>query len=153
MPCALCRQDRNLCRSHIIPQFLYAKMFEGGQKAHVLSTDGNVRPKKVPTGTYEKLLCQECENRLSVWENYAKRVIFGGEPIYGSEPTPFGLYFQGLDYRQFKLFQLSMLWRANVSKRPEFRHCNMSRGRRGQAGEGLIPKHGGYRHLKRFQLA
>jgi len=109
MPCALCRRDRKLCKSHIIPRFLYAKMFEGGQKAYLLSTDGNERPKKVPDGAYEKLLCQECETRFSIWENYAKRVIFGGEPILPPKRTPLGIIFRGLDYQQFKLFQLSML--------------------------------------------
>ena len=113
-------------------------MFEGGKKAYVLSTDASVRPTKVPTGVYELLLCLDCETQLSVWENYARRVIYGGEPLFIPEYTPVGLHFRGLDYKKFKLFQLSMLWKANVTQRSEFRYCNMSRGRRERLRKMLL---------------
>ena len=70
-------------------------------------------------GIWEKLLCEQCEQKLSVWEGYASKALFGGE--YIRSPRHGRLTkISGLDYKKLKLFQLSILWRAGVSSNELF---------------------------------
>ena len=70
-------------------------------------------------GIWEKLLCEQCEQKLSVWEGYASKALFGGE--YTRSPRHGRLMkISGLDYKKLKLFQLSILWRAGVSSHELF---------------------------------
>ena len=48
------------------------------------------------------------------------------------QPKPLGWLFSGIDYRSFKLFTLSLLWRAAVSKRDEFRNVRIAKRHRDQ---------------------
>lgn len=83
--------------------------------------DNNLREQK---GLREQLLCKACENKLSVWERYASLVLGGGTPITfkneGSE-----IHLSGLNYTQFKLFQLSVLWRAGISSLQFFENVQL----------------------------
>lgn len=87
------------------------------------------------TGEFEaNILCQECENKISRWEAYAYTVLYGGILPKGSQVlvqqqrNQHGaefLYVQGLDYKLFKLFLLSILWRASISSRPFFKYVSL----------------------------
>jgi hypothetical protein len=57
---------------------------------------------------------------LSAWEGYARKVIYGGLELEGSTDPQMGVTVRGVDYQKFKLFQMSLLWRAGVSSVPEF---------------------------------
>lgn len=114
MPCALCLQEAELRRSHVIPEFLYETLYDEKHRLQVLSTipeQGNWREQK---GLREKLLCDECEQKFSVWERYASLVLKGGIPLTVKQESNI-VHISGLDYKQFKLFQLSVLWRAGIS--------------------------------------
>lgn len=75
-------------------------------------------------GLREQLLCKACENKLSVWERYACLLLEGGTPVtYRTEES--GVHLNGLDYAQFKLFQLSILWRAGVSSLQFFENVEL----------------------------
>lgn len=74
--------------------------------------------KKVQSGFSEPLLCEECEQRLSVWEAYALRILFGAEKKLQAKrigAIPETVAYRGIDYQKFKLFQMSVLWRASVA--------------------------------------
>ncbi len=83
-------------------------------------------------GLKEHLLCAACELRFSVYENYARTAFYGSGPgpslAKGSlgveiEPAPIGVAPRGFlgahraqfDFRLFKLFVLSLFWRASVA--------------------------------------
>ncbi|GAB2181477.1 hypothetical protein DLREEDagrD3_17000 [Denitratisoma sp. agr-D3] len=60
------------------------------------------------------MLCDTCEQKFSIWERYASLVLKGGVPLTIRQEGNI-VYVSGLNYEQFKLFQLSILWRAGIS--------------------------------------
>lgn len=81
-------------------------------------------------GWKEHLLCEICEKRFEVHETKVKDYLYGNAPaplkkrILGkSVPLPAGTTSDVLevreldiDYKELKLFQMSLLWRAGVAK-------------------------------------
>jgi len=121
--CALCQRNRNLCKSHIIPEFLFTPVYDEHHRFFQYSTNSS---KKVPRqkGIWEYLLCSECEAKLNPWETYANKIMFG-EVTLKCERDVSGFTAHGIDYETFKLFQMSLLWRAGASSRPEFAAVNL----------------------------
>ncbi len=75
-------------------------------------------------GLREPLLCDECEQRISIYERYVSLVLNGGIGISYKKKQK-KLFLTGLDYQKFKLFQLSVLWRASVSSLSAFRQVSL----------------------------
>lgn len=124
MPCALCLKDAELRRSHIIPEFLYESIYDDKHRLQVLSLLPDQPNWREQKGLREQLLCDACEQKISVWERYASLLLKGGTPIqYRREGRIICL--SGLDYEKFKLFQLSVLWRAGASSLPFFKEVQL----------------------------
>ncbi|MDP2227375.1 MAG: hypothetical protein Q8J78_07845 [Moraxellaceae bacterium] len=70
-------------------------------------------------GIRERMLCCECETRISKWERYASLAMKEQLPL---EAKRIGkvVSIRGVDYKNFKLFQLSILWRSSVAKHEMF---------------------------------
>lgn len=113
--CALCHQERTLRLSHIIPEFLYRSMYDEKHRFHVVSVNPNERNQIKQKGISEQLLCDECENKFSQFERYASLVLNGHIELQIKKRGNLSII-SGIDYHQFKLFQLSILWRAGVSR-------------------------------------
>lgn len=114
MPCALCHADAELCNSHILPEFLYRALYDDKHRFHQISAHPDARNRVIQKGLRERLLCHACEQRLSVYEQYADRLLNGGVGVSVRRDGE-RLYLQQVDYAKLKLFQLSILWRAGVS--------------------------------------
>ena len=123
--CALCRTTAALRRSHVIPEFMYAAVYDEGHSFLVTSTDPTDRPAVRQRGLWEYLLCGTCEGRFSGWEDYAKRVLAGQDVVVTRDGE--SLLVRPVDYPRFKLFQLSLLWRSGVTSRPEFAAVDLGR--------------------------
>jgi hypothetical protein len=106
---------------------MYKGIFDVKHKLY--KVDMKVAPKLIgrpSTGEYDRdILCADCDNNIiGKLESYASKVLFGGVPLkaktirnkYGVEYTEFS----GIDYSFLKLFLLSILWRASISKRDFF---------------------------------
>lgn len=110
---------------------MYGELFDE-KHSLVMGKLKEVKAKNASTGEFESnILCKECENKISKFESYARFVLYGGRPRKGvniqlkHQRTADGLeltYISGLDYRMFKLFLLSLLWRASISSRPFFKN-------------------------------
>jgi len=126
MSCALCQKDLELRRSHIIPEFLYKAMYDEKHRFHVISVIPEQQDWMEQKGLREYLLCDDCETRISRFEDYGRKVLMGGTEFRfrreGSAVTV-----EGLDYKQFKLFQLSILWRSGISKLQMFENVRLGR--------------------------
>lgn len=129
MQCKLCLREKELIgKSHIVPDFMYKELFD---EKHSLISFKTLTPqsgRSVFNGEYEgDILCRDCDNKIiGKLESYASQILYGG-PLGVKMQNfikPDGLEFTettGLDYPKFKLFLLSVLWRASISNRPFFR--------------------------------
>jgi hypothetical protein len=87
-------------------------------------------------GLVRKLLCKDCEAKIGKWEDYARNILYGRSPGPDIRKRDIGesiadqlgprnmtaKYFLDLrqttvDYQKFKLFELSILWRAGIEER------------------------------------
>jgi hypothetical protein len=132
MICRLCNKKAKLRASHIISDFFG----KGGGTYYPTGKDGHLQPFTQPLhttpgkrferkqkgywerqlGQVEYLLCHECEQKISTLEDYVKKFFYGkSHPIRLQLPLKEDSFFKA-DYRKIKLFQLSILWRAEVAK-------------------------------------
>ena len=118
--CALCKQERKLVNSHILPQFLYEHVFGEDDRIVGVSSTSGTFVQLYQTGIWEPLLCEPCDTKIiSPWEQYFKEeVLVPSDHVQECGGSRFEI--RGLDYSQIKLFQLSLLWRMSVTKRREF---------------------------------
>ncbi|MCG8056928.1 MAG: hypothetical protein JAY94_14700 [Candidatus Thiodiazotropha endolucinida] len=124
MKCKLCGKEGKLLNSHTIPEFVYRPLYDEINRLHVISSQDNERNKYLQKGIREKLLCNDCERLLSKNERYVSLVFSGSIPIHISGHSKL-IRVEGLDYTKFKLFALSILWRAGVSKHETFEQVNL----------------------------
>ena len=124
MACKLCNKDGKLMNSHIIPEFIYKPLYDEKHRFHVLSTYKQKDRPKEQKGIREKMLCSDCEQHISRYENYASKVLFDGVPVAVRNEGA-GIVISEIDYKLFKLFQLSVLWRASVSEHRMFKDVDL----------------------------
>lgn len=142
--CKLCLQQKPLLnRSHIIPEFMYeeANLYDEHHQFRKLKLeeifDAKAKIQRVSKGIYEAgILCQTCDGLvIKKYEDYGKYVLFSEEheAVNGMKyqnvinPTDGfkSMVCSNIDYRKFKLFLLSMLWRASISSRIEFENVSL----------------------------
>ena len=112
--CRLCGVYKTLRKSHIIPEFIYQPMYDGKHRFFLMRPNDERSVKPLQKGLAERMLCHGCEQMLSRFERYASDVMTGNSYITISQ-THDQVRISGLDYALFKLFLLSILWRASVS--------------------------------------
>jgi hypothetical protein len=135
MSCKLCLKDKKLVRqSHIIPDFMYKDIFDEKHRLFEVTVTKDkdiIKDRLRQTGGNEgQILCQSCDNEvLGKLERYARLVLYGGAPIRLQNSTNAkGMKYtlcEEIDYTKFKLFLLSLLWRASISKLPNFKNVNL----------------------------
>ncbi|ACL04919.1 hypothetical protein Dalk_3229 [Desulfatibacillum aliphaticivorans] len=132
--CKLCGEEKELCnQSHIIPNFMYRDLLDEKNRFYAIQlNESGVHSRGVrQTGEFDKnILCQPCDNgTLGKLDRYASLILYGGNPkIFENRIDPDGIkytYCADIDYSQFKLFLLSLLWRASISQRRFFAEVNL----------------------------
>ncbi len=119
MKCRLCFEERTLSESHIIPEFLYRPGYDKKHRIEWLR-QGVLNPTPIQKGLREKLLCSQCENLIAnQYEDYFAKLWYIEAPPPSTTTERF-LKLKGLDYSLFKLFHLSILWRASISSLASF---------------------------------
>lgn len=111
--CRLCEKTSDLLKSHIIPEFPFQPLYDEKHRYTIVSRDG-ARNRYAQRGLTERLLCSVCEQQLSIYEGYAARLLTGSDGIRFIRQGN-SLRIEGWDYQRFKLFLMSVLWRASVS--------------------------------------
>jgi len=125
--CKLCLKEKVLVDSHIFPEFMYKPLYDEKGKFKILSSQIKGVEKEPRKGIYEKLLCAECDNTIiGNYENYASKILFGdGKKENVFRTTEYGIEYLEVDYTLFKLFQISLLWRASITSRSEMNRINL----------------------------
>jgi len=94
------------------------------------------RKKLLPNGFYDSnILCENCDNKiLGKLESYSSIVIWGGKvnsdsyPKYEQKVNHLNqkfLHLTNVDYIKFKLFLLSIIWRASISRQKIFKAVSL----------------------------
>lgn len=141
--CRLCGQEGKLSLSHVVPAFMIRAVEHQKQKGeaslpHVMHLPAHGDVREVQGGSWERkagvkeyLFCAACELKISGWESYAREFLYGRDPgqpkkqvlsarqIVGTGISPFGqpesVRVCQADYTKFKLFQMSLLYRAVIA--------------------------------------
>lgn len=148
--CKLCLKDRKLIgKSHIIPDFMYNGLFDDKHKMFYFKpfkvANKKDFVKRPSSGEYEGgILCEKCDNGLiGSFETYARDILYSTQLkpeqrlLLEKQKTKEGIvinHFKNIDYQKFKIFLLSILWRASISSRPFFNQVSLG------ANEQLIRK-------------
>lgn len=114
MICKLCHKKSELVNSHILPEFVFKPLYDDKHRFHKITVNKLIKNSYLQKGIREQLLCLACEGLLSRNEKYVSEV-FGGIREVNLENDGGLIKVEGLDYNKFKLFALSVLWRAGVS--------------------------------------
>ena len=138
--CKLCRQTKPLIKkSHIISEFFYkeAGLYDEHHQfgVHFFKEGNYQRSSKRNLGEYESyILCQDCEKKFSEQESYARATLFSTNSVpvrkasqisYSSNDGLTTAHIKNINYQRFKLFLLSLLWRASISSRPFFNELSL----------------------------
>jgi hypothetical protein len=114
MICKLCKREREIRNSHIIPEFFYKPAYDEKHRLNLVALSDGQRKRYEQKGIREFLLCDDCENKISAYEDHVRRVFYGKTGIFIKNGNPIEI--SGIDYIKYKLFQLSLIWRASVSE-------------------------------------
>jgi hypothetical protein len=119
--CALCGQSKKLCRSHIIPDFLYGPVRNAERKMSTITGRGRHKRGIIQDGLVEDLLCEHCEHLLNTQYEQPFHIFWFGKGKQLPENIGAdGVTISYIDYARFKLFHLSVLFRCSLSRLPEF---------------------------------
>lgn len=132
--CKLCLKQTDLIgKSHIIPRFILKTLNKDKRRMYKYNpneTNPNYRKIHYFQDEYDrKILCQICENDLiGVNETYASsffknRFLFPDVSIGSNTHINLKIY-SGINYIKFRLFMLSLLWRASISNLAGFKHLS-----------------------------
>ena len=113
--CALCRQPKELKRSHILPDTLFRSIKRQSSGKVVSFDDSENKPVEYSIESWwQYLLCWDCERSISDYEKYGletlRRMAKTTAHVHSS-----GITLKGVNYGKLKLFVTSLLWRAAVS--------------------------------------
>ena len=141
--CKLCGKFAELRNSHVLPEFLYLPVYDDLHRAVKISSDIEENPQFIQKGFREPLLCQKCETQFSRYEGYAKGVV---ESITTALVDPKHLFktVTNVDYHKFKLFQMSILWRACVAKNLAYNAVKLGEKHETNLRSMLISENPGY---------
>ncbi len=120
MKCHLCLEERKLIKSHGIPKSFFLPLRPGKRIPKIYSNTPGVYPKKSPIGIYDKsILCSECDNLIGKWDNYAQQLLLKDftedlAVLHGTDKVAYKI--DSFNYHKLKLFFVSVLWRASISK-------------------------------------
>jgi len=117
---------------------MYEDLFDEHHKMYKFSFKENRIVARPPTGEYDQnILCFDCDHKKigDGLEDYAKKLYSDGlprskKPEIKNYKNQYGSVFtqiSKLDYAKYKLFLLSILWRASVSKRDYFKNVNLGK--------------------------
>lgn len=123
--CRLCQKDRVLRNSHIVPEFLYGELYNNKHQLMGIHGRGSKGCEVQQKGLREYLFCDDCEQHFNeCFEKPFRRAWVENCPLLDPWEAE-DVYWIHVDYKSFKLFHLSVLFRAGVSSLPTFAQVSL----------------------------
>jgi len=122
--CRLCNEIAILQESHIIPSFAI-KFIRDKKLKHRFYEICRKRKRIIQDGPKEYLLCRKCERQIGEYEQYFKEAIYRNKHGARRSHDEQSFVIENLEYKNIKLFFLSLLWRASISSKPEFENVSL----------------------------
>lgn len=123
MLCKLCGLEKNLCKSHIIPEFFYARSYDKLHTIHMFQA-GDPKPSeknKVQKGLRDRLLCTDCERFIN--DKYEKpfKLEWYDKPTIPMVIPPKRILTLKINPELLRGLLLSVLWRVSVSSLEQYK--------------------------------
>jgi hypothetical protein len=117
--CRLCGKERQLKKSHILPEWTYTTIYSKKGIFRPVSLNDSVLGKSEQKGYRERLLCKDCELLFSKYERYAKDFFYSiiNNKYKNIERITLSselFILKGFNYDLVKLCLLSILWRMSI---------------------------------------
>jgi hypothetical protein len=103
---------------------MYDAIYDEKHRFYIHSVEANDKSVHAQKGLREQLLCDESEQKLGRYERYISLVMQGKADISVEQQGQL-IIVRGIDYRLFRLFQLSILWRAGVARQAFFSQVSL----------------------------
>lgn len=123
--CRLCREQRELRNSHIVSEFLYEDLYNEKHQLVGINGVGSRARQFLQKGIREPLLCESCEQHINEYCEKPFRSQWLESSPLPLTWSPEDLHVGNFDYSSFKLFHLSILFRAGVSSLPTYRAVSL----------------------------
>ena len=108
--------------SHVIPEFCYESLYDHRHRAVGLSPRNPSRYHFIQKGVRSKIICDKCECLINDrYEKPFKAYWYDGNALSKFKSGARAHWLTDVDYSSFKLFHLSVLFRASASDHPNFR--------------------------------
>jgi hypothetical protein len=136
MKCKLCQESKPLVgRSHIIPNFMYKELFDDKNRFCEISINNRNEPETRlrQSGIYAtNILCVNCETKIiGEYDRYACQVLYHERPrVIENRQNEKGMKYTfcgGIDYKKFKLFLMSLIWRSSICKCDGFKSIRLGK--------------------------
>jgi len=125
MTCRLCKQQHDLCDSHIIPEFCYKPLYDENHHFINMFDVRNERYNLGQKGFKETLLCRNCETLFNRYEEYCCRRLFKKDLPSPRQGTQRFFDLPNVDSTKLRYFLLSILWRASESNQAMFTNVHL----------------------------
>lgn len=127
MICRGCNLERKPIKMHIIPESFFREIKADDSQLRMYTNAEGKHNKRSPIGVYdEKVLCADCEKKFQIYDAYADKLLIKSEPteeIYIGKKA--GFLLKNIDLKLLKLFFMSILWRASISKQDFYAKINL----------------------------
>lgn len=123
--CRLCKRESALRNSHIVPEFLYGDLYNDKNQMMGVNGQGNRGWRVVQKGLRETLLCETCEQHFNEYFEKPFRTLWIERRLLPDPWDTAGVRLVQVEYAPFKLFHLSVLFRAGVSSLPTYQAVSL----------------------------
>ena len=127
--CRLCLQDKMLIKAHVIPEGFFRLLRHENIAPEMYSNTPGSFPRRMQVGTYDStILCSQCDGKMAPWDDYGQQVLirrFSDAVKISLQGKTVAWRIEKFDYRRLKLFFISVLWRASVSKRTFYKRISL----------------------------
>ena len=126
--CPLCKNQSELKNSHVIPNTFFKRLKKTNGYSFQTAVDLTRPVVSTQESWAEVMFCGSCEDRMNEFDSYVASFTYSPKRVgatVGKSAAGYRRY-TGIDYVKFRLFQLSLVYRAALSQREAYLHISLS---------------------------